>query len=98
MSQHFKYHYSVTINTDDLAALHCLRALSQYAQVTGNKWIPWGGTNEEDWRRDDHCVTFHFSSPDYRESFVKEASRLLPRKLWKIVSESDNNPASPRSR
>jgi len=37
MTQHAQYHYSVTIRTDDLAILHCLRSLSQYAQKTGNK-------------------------------------------------------------
>ena len=37
MSQHAKYHYSVTIKTDDEAVLQCLRVLGQYAQSTGNK-------------------------------------------------------------
>ena len=39
MSQHYLYHYSVTIKTDDEAVLHCLRSLSQYAQETGNARI-----------------------------------------------------------
>jgi len=43
MSQHAEFRYSVRIKTDDLAVLHCLRALSQFAQKTGNKRIPWGG-------------------------------------------------------
>jgi len=36
MSQHAQYHYSVTIKTDDLPVLHCLRSLSDYAQETAN--------------------------------------------------------------
>jgi hypothetical protein len=64
MSQHAEYHYSVSIKTDDEAVLNCVRALSQYAQRSGNPRIPWGGTKKEDWKRDDHCVTFHFSKPE----------------------------------
>jgi hypothetical protein len=98
MSQHMMYRYSVTIKTDDLAVLHCLRALSAYAQRTGNTRIPWGGTKKEDWERDNRHVTFHFSKPEYRESFIKEAFRLLPRDLWNKVRQSDNDPASPQLR
>jgi len=97
MSEHYKYRYSVTIKTDDLAVLHCLRALSQYAERTGLKFIAWGGTTERDWERDNNCVTFHFSDSEYRDSFIKEASRLLPKELWIKVKENDNDPASPQS-
>ena len=81
MNQHAEYHYSITIRTYDEAVLHCLRALSQYAQDTGNRRIPWGGTKKEDWELDNHCVTFHFSKPEYRDIFKKEVSRILPRSL-----------------
>lgn len=97
MSRHAEYHYSVTIKTDDEAILHCLRALSQYAQFTGNKRIPWGGTKREDWERDDHCATFHFSKPEYRVIFIKKASCLLPRTLWEKIEEKDNDSAIPQS-
>jgi hypothetical protein len=95
MSQHIKYKYSVTIKTDDLAVLHCLRALSAHAQLTGNSRIPWGGTKKGDWKRDNHHATFHFSKPEYRESFIEEASRLLPKDLWEKVGWSDDDPAKP---
>lgn len=97
MKQHAKYHYSVTIKTDDEAVLQCLRALSQYAQITGNKRIPWGGTKKGDWEQHDHCVTFHFSEPEYRDSFMKETSRLLAKDLWRKVGENDSDPATPQS-
>jgi len=96
MNRHAKYHYSVTIKTDDEAILQCLRALSQYAQITGNKRIPWGGTKKRDWEKDNHRVTFHFSKREYRDSFIEEASRLLAIDLWKKVSENDNDPATPQ--
>ena len=97
MSLHAKYHYSVTIKTGDEAVLNCLRALSQYAQLKGNNRIPWGGTKREDWERDNHCVTFHFSNPEYRATFIKETSRLLPKTLWEKIDEKDNDAAVPQS-
>ena len=97
MSRHAQFHYSVTVETDDEAVLHCLRALSQDAQATENKRIPWGGTKKQDWERNKHCVKFHFSKPDYRKTFTREAERLLPTDLWKKVAESDSDPAMPQS-
>ena len=97
MSQHAKYHYSVTISTDDGAVLQCLRALSLYAQSTGNNRIPWGGTKKGDWERDNHRVTFRFSTPEYRKTFFKEVSRLLPKNLWDKIRERDYDPAIPQS-
>ncbi|MFH1067319.1 MAG: hypothetical protein V1746_05405, partial [bacterium] len=72
---HKNYKYSITIATKDLAVLHCLRALSQCAQKQGNARIPWGGTKEKDWRKANCCATFHFSSADYRECFLKDIQR-----------------------
>lgn len=97
VSQHAAFHYSATIKTDDLAVFHCLRALSQFAQKTGNKRIPWGGTKEKDWRSDCHCATFYFTSPLYRKEFLAQVERLLPRGFWEKVGEDDSHPAKPQS-
>ena len=97
MTTHADHRYSVTIETHDLAILYCLRALADYAQKTGNSRIAWGGTKEQDWATDNHCVTFHFSQPDYRAAFVNEASRSLLLNSWKQVREQDNDPAHPQS-
>ena len=93
---HSAYRFSVTIHSDDIAVIHCLRALSQFSQKTGNVRIPWGGTKQEDWERDGHTVTFHFSHPDYRSDFLDLARRLLA-KTWQETKRDDNNPASPQS-
>jgi hypothetical protein len=87
------YRFSVTIYTDDLAVVNCLRALSQYSQKTENNRIPWGGTKDQDWKRNAHTVTFRFSQPAYREGFIKELNRLLPHGLFKEQRRSDNDPA-----
>ena len=95
MNQHSKYKYSITLQTDDLPVVNCLRALSQYSQKSGNVRIPWGNTKGRDWERDNHQVTFRFTTPEYREGFVSEVKRLLPKGLWKEIARSNNDPAWP---
>lgn len=90
-------HFSVSVETHDLAALHCLRSLAQYAEGSNiPKSIPWGGTKETDWRRAKDVATFRFTSPDYRSTFLDEAERLLPDGLWRAVGQSDSDPAQRR--
>src|SRR6056297_3389337 len=98
MTDHRLHHYSVTIQSDDLAVVGCLRSLAQFSQKTGNNRIPWGGTKDADWRRDGKTVTFRFTSAAYREGFLAEAARLLPSGLWSVVSSTDDDPAKPQSR
>lgn len=97
MSAHDDYHFSVTVFTDQLAAVGCLRALAQFCQRTGNNRISWGGTKDEDWRQAGHKVTFRFSNPDYRLNFKAEATRILRENLFDIISENDDDPANPQS-
>lgn len=93
---HSDHKFSITVHTDDYPLMGCLRALAKYSQRTGNNQIPWGGTKDKDWERAKHRLTFHFSSAEYREIFVNEATRLFPRELWKEVARSDNDPATPQ--
>jgi len=94
---HADYKYSITIHSTDLAVVNCLRSLSQYSQQSGNNRIPWGGTKDQDWKRDGHAVTFHFTSAEYRLGFIAEAKRLLPSSLWSVVRESNSDPARPQT-
>lgn len=93
MSSHVDYRFSITLHSADLAVVNCLRALSQFSQKAGNNRIPWGGTKDHDWKRNDQKVTFHFSSPEYRSGFLAEAKRLLPQSLWSVAEQDDNDPA-----
>ena len=93
MTTHSDHHYSITVQTPDLAILYCLRALADYAQKTGNTRITWGGTKKEDWMRNNQTVKFHFSQPAYRDDFVEEAIRVLPDGSWSNVRQDDNDPA-----
>lgn len=97
MNEHQNFKFSVTIHTDDLALLNCLRALSQHCQETGNVRIGWGGTKEKNWAANGHKATFRFTAPFKRESFLSEAARLFPKNLWEKVAESDDDPATPQN-
>lgn len=98
MANHSEYRFSITIHSDDLAVVHCLRALSQFSQRTDNNRIPWGNTKESDWQANNHKVTFRFTSPEYRKVFASEISRLILINTWTEISRSDDDPAKPASR
>jgi hypothetical protein len=85
--------FAVKCPTPDLPVVYCLRAIAEHSQKEINPRIAWGGTKDADWQRDGACVTFRFSSPQNRESFVQTATRLLPRDSWAEVSRSDDDPA-----
>ena len=93
---HSDHKYSITIHKDDLPLVGCLRALSKYSQRTGNNQIPWGGTKDSDWEQNHHLLSFYFSTTEYRDLFISELSRLLPKYFWKEVGRSDNDPATPQ--
>lgn len=95
--EHKSFHFSVTLRSDDLAVIHCLRALAQYAQRDGNTRITWGGTKRKDWEENHHQITLRFTQPEYRHHFVAEADRLLPLGSWSEASRSDSDPASPQT-
>jgi hypothetical protein len=96
VTSHADHKFSITIHTDDLALVGCARALAMFSQKRGNNKIVWGGTKDDDWRRDGHRVTFRFSDPAYREGFLSELRRLLPADLWSEASRRDDDPAKPQ--
>jgi hypothetical protein len=96
MSKHADHHYSVTLRTDDMAVLNCLRSLADFSQKEGNKRIAWGGTTDAAWRNNANSVTFRFTRPVYRDGFLMEIARLLPAELFQVTKQSDNDPAVPQ--
>jgi hypothetical protein len=85
--------FSITCHTDDLAVVHCLRALCQFAERDCRPQIAWGGTGEDAWRHAGKQITLRFTSLSYRDRFVGEANRLLPKSSWREAARSDNDPA-----
>jgi len=85
--------FSITIHTDALAVIHCLRALSKFSQKTGSNQMPWNDQRDDVWVKNNHELTFHFSEPKYRDRFIAEAKRLLPDGSWKVLRTRDYNSA-----
>ena len=95
MTTHVDHHYSITVHTDDVAILYCLRALADLAQASGNTRIAWANTKRSDWEAANHQATFHFSHPSKRVDFAAATGRLLPARQWAVVAQSDSDPAVP---
>ena len=85
--------YSISCSTDDLAVVHCLRALCEFAITDVKPQIGWGGTKATEWRAAGNRITVRFTTPESRERFVQEARRLLPQGSWAEVGRNDNDPA-----
>jgi hypothetical protein len=92
-SDYERRRYSITCHTEDLAVVHCLRALCQHCEEDCRPQIAWGGTEEGAWRQAGNQITVRFTRPDYREAFVREAVRLLPDGSWRETARRDNDPA-----
>ena len=85
MSNRGSYRFTVTLHTDDLAVVYCLRALADLCQETGNTRITWGGTRKVDWERSGNRVTFRFTNAEYRANLLSEARRLLGEENWTVI-------------
>ena len=92
---HQRFRFSATCHTEDLAVLHCLRALCQFAEQGRKPQIGWGGTGEREWRLNSCKIIFRFTATAYRERFNEEANRLLS-KRWRLVAQNDSDPATPQ--
>lgn len=77
-SNHDACRFSATLHTEDIAALHMLRGLSQHFESGVRKQISWGGTGADDWRQNGNQATFRFTDPGDRQGFLADAARLLP--------------------
>jgi hypothetical protein len=90
-----KCHFSITCHTDDRAVLFCLRALCQYCEQHPKRQIGWGGTESKDWKAAGGRFTLRFTSPSYRDDFVREAERLFQGR-WRAIRSDDRDPAVPQ--
>jgi hypothetical protein len=96
MSQHKHFKFSITIQTDNFPIIASMRGLAWFCQNEINRQIAVAGSKEEDWKRDNHCVTFYFSSKANRDNFATVANNLF-RPPWSIKELSDNNPPEPQN-
>src|SRR5579863_2282779 len=97
---HQAYTFSAAFRTEDLAVLHCLRALCQWAQVgakVGSPGIGWGGSSEEEWACSGHASKVRFTSESRRQKWIHKATELLSQR-WTLLRVDDNDPATPNPR
>jgi hypothetical protein len=94
-SEYLKCKFSITCHTDDLAVVHCLRSLCQFAEHDlQHPQIGWGGSGEKKWKDDGRQITLRFTAPAYRDALVKAANKYLLVGCWREVRRSDNDPSS----
>lgn len=96
-----RYPFAVTCETHDEAVMHCLNALSVFAEyhAAGSEAPGMVAPSETTmlgeaarWGREDGRVTFRFSDPRRRGTFLGEATRLLSGK-WTRVELLDEQEA-----
>lgn len=92
---HALYRFSLTVQTDDVAVLHCLRALCQLWAGGPVPQTGWGGTSRDSWSRNKGRAVLRFASAEGRASFQKDAARLLPSR-WTLIAEMNDDPAAPQ--
>ena len=83
--------FGVTCRTGDAAVMHCLEALSHWAEGSPPQ-ITWGAlriAGRVSARRE---VTFKFTSAKNRSRFLDKANELLPRR-WTRVLTNEYDPA-----
>ena len=94
---HEEFRFSVTLHTDDLALLHCLRALCHYCESSAHKATGTAGAKQSDWDEHGHRVVLRFSTHGCRTMFVDQVERLVSRDLWKLVAQSDHDAVPTRA-
>jgi hypothetical protein len=87
-----KFKFSVTCHSTDLAVVHCLRALAQWAEQHPYPQIGWGGSGEKEWQGSSGTFVLRFTDEQYRRTFIDKGTELLPQR-WKVISTDDANPA-----
>jgi hypothetical protein len=85
------YSFTVTIETHDLALLHCLRALSFYCQQNENRYVSWGGSGKLKWENQNHQAVFRFSEEKFRSLFMEKAKDLFPSDRWRVISTQSSS-------
>jgi hypothetical protein len=76
--------FSITIQSDDFAFIKRLRGLALFCQSEMNDETE-ACSMEEDWKRDNHKASFHFTSKESRKNFIHVANGFSHPCLWKII-------------
>jgi hypothetical protein len=76
--------FDITIQSDDFAYIKRLRGLALFCQSEMNDETE-ARSMEEDWKRDNHKVSFQFPNKESRKNFIYVANEFSHPCLWKII-------------
>ena len=79
-----KQTFGITIQSDDFAYIKRLRGLALFCQSEMNDETE-ARSMEEDWKRNKHKVSFHFTSEANRKNFLNVAKEFSHPCLLKII-------------
>jgi hypothetical protein len=96
MRQHDYFKFSVVIESKDLFMVSAMRGLAWQCQPEINRNISVAGASNEKWEKNDGKVTFYFTKPENRQTFLEQISRLF-KEGWKEIARDNNKTAPPQS-
>jgi len=89
---HKHFHFSVTIQSEELFMVSAMRKLAWECQPQINRQIAASGTGNDPWKRNQGRATFYFTSAANRTEFLSELSLILPTG-WKKISHDEKRMA-----
>jgi hypothetical protein len=92
MDRHEHFHFSVTIQSEELFMVSAMRRLAWQCQPQINRRIAAAGTGNDLWKRNQGRATFYFTSTANRTEFLGELSRIFPTG-WEKISHDEKRTA-----
>jgi hypothetical protein len=98
-NQREHFHFSVSIQSEELFMLSAMRGLAWQCQPQINRQIAVAAASNDKWKRNHGEATFHFTSDSNRREFLRELKGLFPTG-WEKTNRDDKKkaPAEPRPR
>jgi hypothetical protein len=94
MNRHEHFHFSVTVQSEELFMVSAMRRLAWQSQPQINRQIAAAGAGNDQWKHNQGKATFYFTSAANRREFLIEISLLFPTG-WEKISH-DEKRAAPR--
>jgi hypothetical protein len=78
MNQHEHFHFSVTVQSEELFMVSAMRRLAWQCQPQINRQIAVAGASNDKWKHNQGNATFYFTSAANRREFLKETALIFP--------------------
>jgi hypothetical protein len=86
MNQHEHFHFSVTVQSEELFMVSAMRRLAWQCQPQINRQIAAAGTGNDNWKHNQGNATFYFTSAANRREFLKETALIFLTGWKKLVT------------